>query len=118
MTMIFRRHWFISVVVILIVTGIACLGGCFQVEPPSTLPDTQPDTPPGTSENTLPVIHYMTAQQEVLPSSSSEIRCVATDTDDDTLSYSWSADGGVIAEPQENIFTNLARAKDDLLLGW
>jgi hypothetical protein len=90
--MALKKSWYISVVATLIVIGIVCLGGCFKVEPPSV----PPDTPPETSENTSPSIHYMAAQQQVLPSSTTEVRCVATDADDDTLSYTWSADGGVI----------------------
>jgi hypothetical protein len=60
------------------------------------LPSTPPETTPPVTENTPPVIHYMSAQQQVTPSSTSEVRCVATDIDDDTLSYSWSVDNGVI----------------------
>jgi hypothetical protein len=90
--MVSRKCWYISAVIILIVTGTICLGSCSKVELPSTPPETTPEVP----ENNSPVIHYMSAQQQAFPSSNSEIRCVATDADDDTLSYNWSADAGVI----------------------
>ena len=90
--MITRRYWYIPAILLLVLAGMICLGGCFQVEPPTPPPDSPPETP----ANNLPVIHYISAQQQVTPLSSSEIRCVVTDADDDDLSYSWSADSGTI----------------------
>ncbi len=55
-----------------------------------------PPPPPPEPENRQPVINYITAQQQVTPLSHSEIKCVATDADNDTLVYSWASSGGKI----------------------
>jgi hypothetical protein len=59
-------------------------------------------------QNSQPVIHYLTAhdltvQKQVAPSSGITVTCVATDDDDDRLSYKWSATGGEIKEEGEEI---------------
>ncbi|MFH1381472.1 MAG: hypothetical protein ABIH70_01080 [Chloroflexota bacterium] len=47
------------------------------------------------SSNNSPVISSLTAEREwVASSSSSEIKCIASDADGDSLSYAWSATGG------------------------
>jgi len=61
---------------------------------------TAPSQPPE-QQNSQPVIHYLTAhnltlQKQVAPSSGITVRCVATDDDEDRLSYKWSATGGEI----------------------
>lgn len=50
-------------------------------------------TPPA---NQPPVINSITAPQKVNPSTECQISCEATDADGDTLSYTWSADSGMI----------------------
>ena len=73
-----------------VVFAIVLASGCSIIAPP-------PAPPPPEPENTQPVIVYMTAQQQVSPSTSSEIKCVATDKDNDALTYTWSASGGEIS---------------------
>lgn len=46
------------------------------------------------SGNQAPVISSLTAQTQVCPSSITEIRCDASDPDDDAISYEWSCTGG------------------------
>jgi hypothetical protein len=58
------------------------------IEPP-------PTTPPE-PENQKPVIQYIQTEQQVTPSSSTRITCMATDADKDTLTYSWSSNNGTI----------------------
>jgi hypothetical protein len=53
------------------------------------------------ADNQSPVIRYLTAQdmsaqKEIAPSSQLEVQCVATDNNDENLSYQWSATGGQI----------------------
>ena len=45
----------------------------------------------------------MTADEEITLSGSAQIQCVATDKDKDTLSYQWSADGGMIEGTGDNV---------------
>jgi len=68
--------------------------GCTLVAPQ---PPASPTPPPAPEpENRKPVINYMTSQQQVTPSTSSRIACVASDADGDTLTYAWSTTGGTI----------------------
>ena len=54
--------------------------------------DVLPPPPPG---NQPPVISRLTAAQvQVCPLGSTEIQCVASDADGDSLTYTWSANGG------------------------
>ena len=72
-------------------------------EAPAPLPIPQP-------ENHKPVINYMTSQQQVTPSSSSRITCVATDADGDTLTYAWSAPSGTIVGTGDTVTWNSPEA--------
>ncbi len=67
------------------------ISGCKPV-----LPEPAPLPPPPPPPNKPPIINYITAQQQTTPSYSSEIRCVASDADDDILTYSWAVEGGKI----------------------
>ena len=79
----YGHKWAILLIIVMLLSS-----ACTLRPPPS------PPTP--APPNQSPIIHYMTAQQQVLPSSSSEIKCIATDPDTNTLVYSWSADQGII----------------------
>jgi len=82
-----------AVQVIPALIGVALLvSSCAVAAPVPITPP--PPPPPPLPENHKPVINYMTSQQQVLPSSTSRITCVATDADDDTLTYAWSSDSG------------------------
>jgi len=74
----------LAVVIVIAMMGIACGNGETPAPPPS-----------GQDGNQLPVISSLTpAQTQVYPSGTIEIRCVASDTDGDKLSYEWSSTGG------------------------
>ena len=53
----------------------------------------------GCAANTLPVIVSLaqTTPDEINPGGTIQIECVATDADDDELSYTWSADDGTFS---------------------
>jgi hypothetical protein len=53
-------------------------------------------TPPPPPPNQPPTINSLTAEKEASTLSESQIVCEANDTDGDTLTYQWSADGGTI----------------------
>jgi hypothetical protein len=92
--MIKLSSYFKWVIPFLIIT-VLVLGGCKMATPtPATPPATE--APPPAAENHKPVINYITAQQQVSPSSSTRITCVATDADGDSLIYAWSAKDGKI----------------------
>ena len=52
----------------------------------------------GCTPNTLPIISGLALvdQGEINPGATTYIECDATDSDDDELSYTWSADGGTL----------------------
>ncbi|HEX76240.1 MAG TPA: PKD domain-containing protein [Dehalococcoidia bacterium] len=85
--------WTTGSIIAMMLLGSACT--LFSPPPPPP--------PPPEPENQLPVIHYMTAKKQTTPSTNCQILCVATDKDDDVLSYWWSADGGMIQGSGENI---------------
>jgi hypothetical protein len=97
----YQARWAIPLAIMALLLGSACTPS------PSTPPTPPPSPPPVPSpsgpENHPPIIHYMTADQEITLSSNAQIQCVATDKDKDTLSYQWSADGGVIAGTADNV---------------
>ena len=79
--------------VLLVLVILTIIGGACAVP---TVPSQSPE-----QQNSPPVIHYLTAhnltvQKQVPPSSGITVRCVATDDDEDRLSYKWSATGGEI----------------------
>jgi hypothetical protein len=57
---------------------------------------TPPPPPPTPPPNQPPTINSLTAEKEASTLSESQIVCEANDTDGDTLTYQWSADGGTI----------------------
>ena len=59
--------------------------------------------------NQPPVIRFLTAQdmtmqKQVAPSKGLEIQCVATDADNDSLNYKWSATEGRIENKGDRVF--------------
>lgn len=74
---------------ILIALLTVVISACTPAAPPST-PVEQPVNQP-------PKIQYISAPSEVSPSTISQLKCVATDADNDTLTYTWTATGGTIA---------------------
>lgn len=85
-------RWAIQLLVIVMLFGSSCSFAVLSQPAPAT----PPAPPPPEPENHKPVISYITAQQQVSPSDNSRISCVATDVDEDTLTYAWSASGGTI----------------------
>ena len=80
---------------IILVAATLVIGGCTPVEQP---PVDQPpvNQPP---PNQLPVISNLTASAGwVSPSGSCQVKCVASDPDDDELGYTWSASGDISGE--------------------
>jgi hypothetical protein len=82
-------------VVISLTIAVLSFSSCSFASPTPPLPT--PTIPPPAAENQKPVINYITAQQQVSPSSSSRLTCVASDADSDLLIYAWSANSGKIA---------------------
>ena len=91
LTRFHRSGWIIYLLVILLMLSISC-----KLQPATETPPVSPDPTPPQPVNNAPVINYMTAQEEVATSSESEVHCVATDKDNDALTYSWSASAGTI----------------------
>jgi hypothetical protein len=48
-----------------------------------------------------PVIHYLNAPKQVIPSGESEVICVASDKSDDKLTYTWAFSGGQAKSKKE-----------------
>jgi chitinase len=86
--------WAAPILIIIMLLGTSCT---FVVPPPTTpVTTTTLPSPKSEPENHKPVINYMTSEQQVTPSSSTRITCVATDADNDTLTYTWSVNSGTI----------------------
>jgi hypothetical protein len=81
------------------------LNGCKVVPPAGANPpaETNPPAEAIPPANQVPVIHYISAEHEVTPLSETQVRCVATDADKDTLTYTWSTSGGTIAGEESEI---------------
>ena len=92
-----RLHLWSKKAIFLIIIALLFISGCTPVSPEP------PPPPPPEPENQVPTIHYMTGPGEVTPLSNSQISCVATDADDDTLAHSWSTPSGTIAGEGENV---------------
>ena len=92
LTRFHRSGWIIYLLVILLLLSISC-----KLQPAPETPPAPPDPAPAPQPaNSAPIINYMTAQEEVAPLSESEIHCVATDKDNDSLTYSWLVSAGTI----------------------
>jgi hypothetical protein len=78
------------------VAGILTAMPLFGCNGPETPVEPEIPTEPAPPENQEPVVHYISAEHEVSPSTEIPIRCVATDPDKDTLTYAWTASGGTI----------------------
>jgi len=84
--------------ILLFLATLTIIGGACAVPAEPSQPTEQQNSPP--------VIHYLTAhnltaQKQVAPSSGITVRCVATDDNEDRLSYKWSATGGEIQSKGE-----------------
>ena len=88
----------LAILMVLIVLSSACGPGAAPSPTPSPPPTPTPTpapTPPKPSGNRAPEISSLAAEQtKVCPLSITEIRCVASDPDDDVISYEWSSTGG------------------------
>lgn len=71
--------------------------------PSPTLTPTPTPVPILSPVNQPPVIKYLNAPGEVQVSSTNTITCLASDPEQDLLSYSWSADAGKIFGNSENV---------------
>jgi len=76
-------------------------------------PSAEPQlTPPEPSDNQPPVISSLTpAQTQVYPSSVTEIRCVASDPDNNNISYEWSCTGGKFSGTGKPVLSWIAPEK-------
>jgi len=97
----YQARWAIPLAIMALLLGSACTPS--PSAPPTPPPSPPPAPSPPGPENHPPVIHYMTADEEITLSGSAQIQCVATDKDKDTLSYQWSADGGMIEGTGDNV---------------
>jgi len=88
-----RPKYIISIAII----AVAISTGCTV----SSEPLPEPVPPPPEPVNKPPIINYVTGPQEVVPSYDAKIRCVASDLDGDTLTYSWSTDAGKITGTED-----------------
>jgi hypothetical protein len=93
------------------------LAGCKVVPPGDNNPPSE-TTPaePVPPANEAPVIHYISAEHEVTPSSEIPVRCVATDADKDTLTYTWSATGGTINGEGSDIIWTAPETEGDYVI--
>jgi hypothetical protein len=77
-----------SKLAILLVIAVLLLSSACNLSSPTPPPPPPPNQPP--------TINSLTAEKEASTLSESQIVCEANDTDGDTLTYQWSADGGTI----------------------
>ena len=70
----------------------------------------------GCKVNGQPVISGLaiTSQHEINPGVTAQISCTAVDPDNDTLSYTWTADGGTISGFRGSHLLDSARPTGDL----
>lgn len=105
------------VLVIGIITALL-LNGC-KVVPPAGANQPIETNPPAETvppENQVPVIHYISAEHEVTPLTEIQIRCVATDADKDTLTYTWSTLGGTITGDGSEITWTAPESSGDYVI--
>jgi hypothetical protein len=75
---------------IIILSLVALLSLACTAAPP------KPPPAPPVPVNQKPEILYVATPQQVEPSGTAEIKCIATDPDKDPLTYTWTADAGTI----------------------
>jgi len=98
---------------LLVVAMLLCVSCSFVAPQPE--PEPVPSTPVE-PENHKPVINYVTAPKEGIPSESIRITCVATDADGDTLTYAWAADEGMIVGTGDTITWNAPAVTGDYVV--
>jgi len=80
---------------VLLLTLLAIIVLSSACGPSKTPPAPAPTPPPTPTGNQPPVISSLTpAQTQVYPSGTVEIRCIASDPNEDKLNFTWSATGG------------------------
>jgi len=62
-------------------------------------------------DKNAPVVHFIIAEKQVKPASTSKVQCMASGKEGDTLSYKWSATGGEI-QGEGNSITWMAPLTD------
>ena len=106
-----KRSFKLFIILIALTLAMLPVTGCNKEAPPVTDP-----TPPPPPPNEAPVIHYMSSEQQITPSSESRIRCVATDPDKDILSFAWSASGGTVTGEGEEITWTAPETTGDYII--
>jgi hypothetical protein len=106
-----KRPFKLPVIILVLTLAMLPVIGCNKEAPPVTNP-----APPPPPPNEAPVVHYMSSEQQVTPSSESRVRCVATDPDKDTLSFSWSASGGTITGEGDEIIWTAPETTGDYII--
>ena len=81
----YRPRW--AIVLVLLATLMIVCGACTASTVPSPSQQPKKDTP---------VIHYLKAPKQVIPSETMRITCAATTKNESILNYEWSATGGQI----------------------
>ncbi len=77
-----------------------CLAGCQLTPPEETASPAAPAAAPAQTpqpENSMPVIRSVQARSQIAPLASTEVRCIAEDSDGGELYYSWSIEAGSIS---------------------
>jgi hypothetical protein len=114
----YRSKWL--AILILVIAAALLIGGCPSTVQPSTYlpppsppaavqsPTGQPGLEPSTAEeplvNRLPVIDKLSSEySQVKRSTTTPVKCSASDPDGDALSYVWSASGGAISGEGEMV---------------
>lgn len=100
----FRPHFRLARTIMVVVLGMTMMLGvsCTSGAPAPQIPD-----------KNAPVIHFITAEKQVKPSSMTKIQCLSTGKEGDTFSYKWSATGGGIQGEGNGITWIAPRADGD-----
>ena len=93
-----RLVWTVITVILAIVMILSA--ACTTSAPASVKPD-----------KNAPAIHFIIAEKQVKPASTSKVQCLASGKEGDALSYKWSAIGGEI-QGEGNSITWIAPRTD------
>jgi hypothetical protein len=107
-----KRLFKLFLILITVILATLPVIGCNKEAPPETNPAPPPPPPP----NEIPVIHYMSSEHQITPSSESQVRCVATDADKDMLTFTWSASGGTVTGDGEEITWTAPETTGDYII--
>ncbi|MDY7018588.1 MAG: PKD domain-containing protein, partial [Chloroflexota bacterium] len=93
-----RMGGLLALLAMVIMLGGACgseaIPSTSPAPPPSPDPSSSQPTPSKPSGNQPPVISLTSVKTQVYPLDIVEVRCEASDADDDQLNYEWSTNGG------------------------